>query len=63
MRRTFLLLLTAASLGWAQEPKAAVKKAPAAPPAAPAPVVEREPGLYASINTTMGTIVCKLFEK
>jgi len=64
VRKTFLLLLTAASLGWAQEPKAAVKKAPAAaPPAAPAPVVEREPGLYASINTSMGAIVCKLFEK
>jgi peptidyl-prolyl cis-trans isomerase A (cyclophilin A) len=47
-------LAAAAALVWAQEPKAAEKKA--APP-------EREPGLYATINTSMGSIVCKLFEK
>src|SRR5579862_682707 len=32
---------------------------PAAAPAAPA----REPGLYATINTTLGAITVKLFEK
>ena len=36
----------------AQEPKAT-------PPATP----EREPGLYATLTTSMGNIVCKLFEK
>jgi peptidyl-prolyl cis-trans isomerase A (cyclophilin A) len=40
------------TLGWSQEPKTP-------PPAAP----EREPGLYATITTSMGSIVCKLFEK
>jgi peptidyl-prolyl cis-trans isomerase A (cyclophilin A) len=41
------------AMAWAQQqPKAAV-------PAAP----EREPGLYATITTSMGVIVCKLFEK
>jgi peptidyl-prolyl cis-trans isomerase A (cyclophilin A) len=44
--------LTIAAVGWTQEPK----------PAAPA-TPEREPGLYATIQTSMGSIVCKLFEK
>jgi peptidyl-prolyl cis-trans isomerase A (cyclophilin A) len=60
VRKTFLLLLAAAAVAGAQDPKAAEKKAAPAPPA-PAP--EREPGLYATINTSMGAIVCKLFEK
>ena len=43
------------------KPKPAVPaKAPAAPPV---PEVERETGLYATINTTMGAIVVKLYEK
>ncbi|HYM12103.1 MAG TPA: peptidylprolyl isomerase [Bryobacterales bacterium] len=52
MKRILIAVMGLAALGWAQEPKAA---APAAP--------EREPGLYATINTSMGAIVCKLFEK
>ena len=50
MRKAILIgLLAAAIAGFGQEAKA--------PPA------EREPGLYATINTSMGPIVCKLFEK
>ncbi len=52
MKKTFLMILGMASLVSAQEPKAV---APATP--------EREPGLYATFVTSMGTIVCKLFEK
>jgi cyclophilin family peptidyl-prolyl cis-trans isomerase len=55
MNRLLFTLLTAAV--WAQTP-------PAAPPApgATAPPA-REPGLYATLNTSMGPIVAKLFEK
>ena len=54
MKKTILVLLTTTMLAWPQEPK----------PSAPAtPQPEREPGLYAAINTSMGSIVCKLFEK
>ena len=57
MKKTLVLLAAAAALVCAQEAKKAAP--PATPPAAP----EREPGLYATINTSLGTIVCKLFEK
>ncbi|MBI3693339.1 MAG: peptidylprolyl isomerase [Acidobacteria bacterium] len=46
------MVLGLAALVSAQEPKAA---APATP--------EREPGLYATFTTSIGTMVCKLFEK
>jgi len=55
VKKILLLSLTAVLMASAQEPKGAPKAAPAAP--------EREPGLYASIVTSMGTLVCKLFEK
>lgn len=48
-----------ASAAWAQTPAA---PKPATPATAPAHV-EREPGLYATIRTSMGTIVAKLYEK
>ena len=51
MKRTLFALISMATVMWAQEPKAA------------APAAEHEPGLYATINTSMGAIVCKLFEK
>ena len=38
-------------------------QAPAAAPAATAPVPAREPGLYATITTSMGAITVKLHEK
>jgi peptidyl-prolyl cis-trans isomerase A (cyclophilin A) len=50
VKRILIVMMGLMGLVWAQEPKAA------APP-------EREPGLYATINTSMGAIVCKLFEK
>src|SRR5579885_79679 len=53
VKTRLLILLASAALAWAQEQP---KTAPAAP-------AEREPGLYATINTSMGPIVCKLFEK
>jgi len=46
---SFLMLMAGAAAAFGQEPKT------------PAP--EREPGLYATIETSMGTIVCRLFEK
>src|SRR5436190_15822067 len=49
MIRTTLLALTTTAL---------MAQAPAAPPAP-----EREPGLYATIATSMGPIVCVLYEK
>jgi peptidyl-prolyl cis-trans isomerase A (cyclophilin A) len=52
-KRTIVAVLAVAVASFAQEPKAETK------PAAP----EREPGLYATITTTQGAIVCKLFEK
>ncbi|HEY1240903.1 MAG TPA: peptidylprolyl isomerase [Bryobacteraceae bacterium] len=55
MRYFSLLTLVAAS---------AVAQAPAAqPPAGSAPASNLEPGLYAVINTSMGTITAKLFEQ
>lgn len=54
MKKTLFTLIGITAIVWAQEPKA-----PAAAPAAP----EREPGLYATITTSMGPIVCRLFEK
>ena len=62
MRKIALLSFTAVALAWAQAPKAAEKKT-AAPPAPAAPAPQREPGLYATITTTMGVMVCRLFEK
>src|SRR5262245_3269399 len=56
-----ILIATAA---FAQTPPPAAKKAaPAATKAAPAPTVTRDPGLYATFNTSMGTIVAVLYEK
>jgi peptidyl-prolyl cis-trans isomerase A (cyclophilin A) len=61
MVRTGLLAFIAAFAVLAQTPAAAPKaQAPAAAtPAKPA----RDPGLYATINTSMGPIVCILYEK
>jgi cyclophilin family peptidyl-prolyl cis-trans isomerase len=46
---------------------ALMAQTPAAPAAAPKPAVaaapERDPGLYATFNTSMGSIVCMLYEK
>ena len=61
MIRTCLLAMFASAL-MAQTPAApaaAPKAAPAAAPAVPA----RDPGLYATFNTSMGPIVCILYEK
>ncbi len=52
------VLLAAPLSAQAPAPK---KDAPKAETKAAAP--EREPGLYATFQTSMGTIVCKLFEK
>ncbi len=52
MFRSVLFVFALAGLVFAQ--------AGSAPPAAPAPALE--PGLYATINTTLGDIVVKLFE-
>jgi peptidyl-prolyl cis-trans isomerase A (cyclophilin A) len=52
MKTTFGLLAILATGAFAQAP-------PAAAPAAPA----RDPGLYATINTTMGAITVKFYEK
>lgn len=57
MKIAAILALSAVS-AFAQAPaapKPAAPKAPAAP--------QREPGLYATIHTSMGDIVCKLYEK
>ena len=57
--RTLLLILVAlsmASAGLAQQ-------ATQAPAAAPAAQPTREPGLYWTIETGMGSIHCRLFEK
>jgi cyclophilin family peptidyl-prolyl cis-trans isomerase len=60
-RLSAVLLLAAAA--FAQTPPAPQKKAdtPAAAPKAAAPA--RDPGLYATFNTSMGTIVAILYEK
>src|SRR5713226_3725284 len=58
----FSAVFLMAAAAFAQTPPPAQKKAatpPATAPAAPA----REPGLYAIFNTSMGTIVAKLYEK
>ncbi len=54
MKKIMVVAAAAAALLGAQEK--AEKKAAAPPP-------EREPGLYATINTSLGVMVCKLFEK
>src|SRR5436190_21631111 len=61
MIRTYLLALLATTALFAQTPPAAAAAKPAAPakPTAPA----RDPGLYATITTSMGPIVCILYEK
>ena len=59
MIRTCLLAMFATAL-MAQTP-AATAAAPKA--AAPAAAPERDPGLYATFNTSMGSIVCILYEK
>src|ERR1043166_9335638 len=56
MVRSYLLALFASAALFAQTPPAPAK--PAAPPT-PA----REPGQYATIVTSMGSIVCILYEK
>lgn len=62
MKRLSILLCIAAG-AFAQAPPAAPAKAPAgaAPTGTAAPA--REPGLYAILNTSMGTITARLFEK
>jgi cyclophilin family peptidyl-prolyl cis-trans isomerase len=67
MKRLSTLLLIAAS-AFAQTtpaPAPAKKATPAAPAkkAAPAPEPERDPGLYAIMNTSMGKITAQLYEK
>ncbi len=69
-RLLFMTLLAGALMAQAPaqpaKPKPAVpaKAKPAAVPAAPVvPEVERETGLYATIATTMGVVVIKLYEK
>jgi peptidyl-prolyl cis-trans isomerase A (cyclophilin A) len=52
--KTIIVLSATLAVAFAQAPTAA-------PPAAPPPA--REPGLYATINTTQGAIVVKFFEK
>jgi len=60
MNRLSAILLLAAAAAFAQTAPAPKKAdAPAAAPAAPA----REPGLYVTFNTSMGTIVAVLYEK
>lgn len=54
MKTLCLIGLLGASFALAQEP---------AQPAQPAPPAKPEPGLYATITTTMGVIKAKLFEK
>lgn len=63
MKPLFRILpaLLFAGLMFAQVPKVSVK-AKATPVPAPAPVV-REDGLYGNINTSMGLITVKMFEK
>lgn len=58
--KTVSFLLLSAVVAFAQAPasKPAAPKAPAAP-AAP----KRDPGLYATIQTSLGNIVCVLYEK
>jgi len=61
MKRLSLLVLIA-SFGFAQAPPAKAP-APAAATGAPATAAPaREPGLYATFTTSMGTITAKLFE-
>jgi peptidyl-prolyl cis-trans isomerase A (cyclophilin A) len=55
----FFLLQAAPAKRPAQAPAARPAAPAASTPAAPA----REPGLYATLTTSMGTIVCKLYEK
>src|SRR5262245_22901601 len=54
-------VLLAAAVAFAQTPPAAQKKAAPATPAPATPA--REPGLYATFNTSMGPIVAVLYEK
>src|SRR5437667_4614065 len=61
MIRTYLLALFATTALLAQTPPAAAPAKPAAPPKPTAPA--RDPGLYATITTSMGPIVCVLYEK
>ena len=62
-RMVVLLALAAAVSASAQEP---AKPAPAPEAAKPAParvLKKRDPGLYATFRTSLGSIVCKLYEK
>src|SRR4051812_33132767 len=66
MIRTYLLALIATTALLAQTPPApAAAKPPAAKPVVPAKPAApaRDPGLYATITTSMGPIVCILYEK
>jgi len=69
MKRLSILLLTSISAFAQTAPPAAAKKADTAPaktaaaPKKEEPAVERAPGLYWIINTSMGTITAQLFEK
>jgi peptidyl-prolyl cis-trans isomerase A (cyclophilin A) len=63
--KSFAILFTIGASLFAQTPPPAPAKAPAKqPPAATTPAAPaRDPGLYAIFNTSMGTIVARLFEK
>ncbi|MBS1859318.1 MAG: peptidylprolyl isomerase [Acidobacteria bacterium] len=67
MNRLSVVLALTAAAAFAQTTPAPQKKAatpPAAQKAAPAPATPaREPGLYATFHTSMGTIVAILYEK
>ena len=63
IRLSAAILITTAAFAQTPPPAATKKAAPAATKAAPAPTVTREPGLYATFNTSMGTIVAVLYEK
>jgi peptidyl-prolyl cis-trans isomerase A (cyclophilin A) len=61
MIRLSAALLIAAAVFAQTPPPPAQKKAAA--PTAPAPAPVRDPGLYATFNTSLGTIVAVLYEK
>jgi peptidyl-prolyl cis-trans isomerase A (cyclophilin A) len=57
-----VLLISCAMFAQTTPPAPQKKAAPAPPPAAPA-APARDPGVYATFNTSMGTIVAVLYEK
>jgi len=63
MNRLSAVLLLAAAAFAQTAPAPQKKGGEAAPAAAKPPAPAREPGLYATLNTSMGTIVAILYEK